>query len=99
MDEFSLYQWLVLGLLGMQAILLLVLIVIARRCHHTLVGNRNAIKSLRSILDDPDGRMGLWLQAIHKQLRDIEYHTRKPPSKIEDIRDVLGATIPPEDSE
>ena len=97
MDEFSLYRWLVLGLLGMQAILLLILIVIAQRCHNTLVGNRNAIKSLRSILDDPDGRMAVELRGIHKQLRDIEYHTRKPPSKIEDIRDVLGPTRAPED--
>ena len=30
---------------------------------------------------------------------DIEYHTRKPPSKIEDLRDVLRTTSPPEDSE
>ena len=99
MDEFSLYQWLVLGLLGMQAILLLILIVTAQRCRKTLVGNRNAIKDLRSILDDPDGRMAVRLRGIHKLLKDIEYHTRKPPPKIEDIRDVLRTTSPPEDSE
>ena len=73
------------ALLGTQIVLILILIVIAQRCYRTLVNIRNAIKSLRNILDDPDGRVATELRGIHKQLKDIEYHTRKPPPVIEDL--------------
>ena len=77
-------ELLFLALLGTQVVLILILIVIAQRCHSTLVGVRNALKSVRNSLADPDGHVAAELRGIHKQLRDIEYHTRKPPSAIED---------------
>ncbi len=77
-------ELLFLALLGAQVILFLILIVIAQRCHSALVGIRNGLKSVRNILDDPDGRMAVELRGMHQQLRDIEYHTRKPAAAIED---------------
>ncbi len=72
------------ALLGTQVVLILILILIAQRCHSALVEIRNGLKSLRNNLDDPDGRMAVELQGIHQQLRDIEYHTRKPAAALED---------------
>ena len=70
------------ALLGTQIVLILIVIVIAQRCRSTLVNIRNTMKSLRNILGDPDGLVATELRGIHKQLKDIEYHTRKPPSVI-----------------
>ncbi len=62
------------ALLGAQVILILILIVIALRCLNALVEIREAIKL----------NVATELRGIHKQLKDIEFHTRKPPSAIED---------------
>ncbi len=76
-----------LSLVFLPSILILILIVIAQRCSNNLAGIRDALKSLRNNLEDPEGRavnVATELQGIHQQLRDIEYHTRKPPPAVED---------------
>ncbi len=75
------------ALLGTQVVLILILIVIAQRCHRALVGIRIELKVVRNSLDDPEGRavnVATELVGIHGRLRDIEDHTRKPPSALED---------------
>ena len=72
------------ALLGTQIVLILILIVIALLCRNTLVGIRNGLKSMRNSLAS-DGHVATELRGIHQQLRDIEYHTRKPPAPIEDL--------------
>ncbi len=63
------------ALLGTQIVLILILIVIALRCLNALVEVREAIKL----------NVATELRGIHKQLKDIEYHTRKTPSALEDL--------------
>ncbi len=83
-------ELLFLALLGTQIVLILILIVIAQRCHSTLVGIGNALRSARNTLEDSEGRVNVAkeLRGIHKQLRDIEYHTRKPPSAIAEAAEI-----------
>ena len=78
-------ELLFVALLGTQIVLILILIVIALRCSSTLVKIGNLIQPVRNTLKDPDGRIATELRGIHKQLVDIEYHTRKPPPAIKDL--------------
>ena len=75
------------ALLGAQVILILILIVIVLLCRSVLVEIKNAITAARITLEDSEGHVvnvATEIEGIHKQLRDIEYHTRKPPPVIED---------------
>ncbi len=78
-------ELLIFALLGTQIVLILILIVIALRCSIALIKIGNLIQSVRNSLEDPDGRIATELRGIHKQLVDIEYHTRKPPPAIKDL--------------
>ena len=73
------------ALLGTQIVL--ILIVITLRCRNALVEIRDAIKPAHINLEDSEGRIVnvvTELRSIHKQLRNIECHTRKPAAAIED---------------
>ncbi len=78
---------LLFALLGTQVVLILILIVIALLCRNALVGIGNSIQFVSNFLKDSEGRavnVANDLRAIHQQLKDIEYHTLKPPPATED---------------